>query len=81
MKSVKSSQIKSVGYDQDSSTLYVEFSNGVIYQYYGISPDRHYLMMGAESIGKYFRDKIRDMPDQLYSKTGYYVYDGELKSK
>ena len=35
---VASSNIASIGYDPDSETLEIEFTNGSIYQYFNIPP-------------------------------------------
>lgn len=57
--SVKSSNIKSVGYDADTKIMEVEFSNSVIYQYADVSEKTHKSLMDAKSKGSYFHRSIR----------------------
>lgn len=59
-KPVKSSQIKSVGYNANSNTLEIEFANGgTVYQYANFSPDDFKALMAAESIGSHFHKVIK----------------------
>jgi uncharacterized protein len=61
-----SSNIASIGYDNQSETLEIEFLNGSIYQYFDI-PERIYKeLMGADSYGKYFASVIKG--NYRYSK-------------
>ena len=56
---VKSSNLKSVGYDPESQTLEVEFKrNGAVYQYYVVSEETYNRLLGAHSIGSYFMKGI-----------------------
>lgn len=48
-QSVSSSRISSVGWEND--TLEIEFHNGVIYQYYGVSRSEYQNFMNASSLG------------------------------
>lgn len=57
---VNSSMIRSIGYDQNSSTLQVEFNSGVTWQYYDFNESEWLQFQNAESIGKYFNANIRD---------------------
>jgi hypothetical protein len=59
MQEVKSSQIRAVGYDPNTSTMQVEFSNGARYTYHGVESHQHRALMHAESIGTYFHKHIR----------------------
>ena len=56
---VKSSNLKSVGYDQTSKTLRVEFNNGASWDYFGVAPNEHAEMMHAQSIGSHFHAHIK----------------------
>lgn len=58
---VKSSNLKSVGYDQDAKTLEVEFHGGRIYEYYGVPPRVHQELMSASSLGKYHASNIKNV--------------------
>lgn len=57
---VSSSNISSIGYDVDSNTLEIEFHDGGIYQYHGVSEGVHNSLMSAGSHGKYFINFIKD---------------------
>jgi hypothetical protein len=56
---VSSSNLKSVGYDEASSTLEVEFLHGGIYQYSGVPETRYSSLMSAPSKGEYFDANIK----------------------
>ena len=55
---VVSSNLKSVGYDEGSEVLEIEFSHGGVYQYSGVPPEVHRALMDADSHGKYFAAEI-----------------------
>jgi hypothetical protein len=57
---VRSSNIRSVGYDGQTLTLEVEFHNGTLYQYSGVPAAVHVGLLSAPSKGTYFHDHIRD---------------------
>ncbi len=64
-QNVSSSNIKSIGYDNSTSVLEVEFLNGNIYQYSNV-PERLYVnLMNASSHGEYL---------DAYIKKGGYSY-------
>ncbi len=54
---VNSSNIRSVGYE--NNTLEIQFNDGSIYQYHGVSQDRYYGLLSAGSGGKYFHNFIK----------------------
>lgn len=56
---VSSSNLQSVGYDEASQTLEVEFKDGVVYQYFDVSSAEHAGLVGAPSVGSYFAANIR----------------------
>ncbi|NUL44592.1 KTSC domain-containing protein [Cellulosimicrobium funkei] len=56
---VTSSNLSSVGYDEVSQTLEVEFTNGSIYQYFDVPASEHIELMRSESVGAYFSVNIR----------------------
>ena len=62
-KRVNSSKIRAVGYDPKSQTLEVEFSDGRLLAYSGVSPEVHRQLMAAPSATSFFEDKI----DENYS--------------
>ena len=57
---VYSSNLASVGYDQNSETLEVEFKNGRVYEYYNVPNFIHERLMQANSMGQFFNAEIRD---------------------
>ena len=56
---VSSSNISSIGYDLDSRTLEVEFTDGSVYQYSGVSSGEYDGLMNAESKGKFLNANIK----------------------
>ena len=65
---VASSNINSIGYDEGSQTLEVEFLNGSIYQYYNVPQNIHEQLMQAGSKGKFLNTYIRNA--YPYSRIG-----------
>jgi hypothetical protein len=57
-KRVNSSKIRSAGYDPKSQTLEIEFSDGKIVDYRGVSQEVHRQFMAAPSPTSFFEDKI-----------------------
>jgi len=57
---VRSSNIKSIGYDEETKVLEVEFHDGSVYQYYSVPASVHQGLMAAASHGNYFHNHIRD---------------------
>jgi hypothetical protein len=55
-KSVTSSNIKSIGHE--GNILEVEFKNGKLYQYKGVSAEEHAAIHKAESIGSHIHKHI-----------------------
>ena len=58
--SVSSSNLNSVGYDEQSMTLEVEFKDGTLYQYFDVPTAVHQELLGAGSVGQYFAQNIRN---------------------
>lgn len=56
---VKSSSIASVGYNNDSATMEVEFHNGYIYQYYLVPQRTYKQLLAAPSLGEYFNNVVK----------------------
>jgi len=57
-KRVNSSKIRAVGYDPKSQMLEVEFSDGKLLAYRGVSPEVHRQFVAAPSPTSFFEDKI-----------------------
>lgn len=51
---VNSSNIVSVGYDEKSKTLDVEFYSGTMYRYTDVPPIIHERMVSTDSVGSFF---------------------------
>ena len=61
--SVLSSNLKSVGYDNEKQILEIEFQNCSVYQYFNVSQKVYEKLMSAESKGKYFFETIKKYPE------------------
>ena len=59
-KNVGSSSIRSVGFDERNRVLEVEFNDGRVNQYSGVSAEIHRRLMSAPSIVSYFRDNVEE---------------------
>jgi KTSC domain len=57
-KRVNSSRIRSVGYDPKEQRLEVEFGDGKVLEYRGVSQEVHRQFMAAPSATSFFEDKI-----------------------
>ena len=59
-KKVNSSSIRSIGYDERNRVLEVEFNDGRVNQYSGVSAEVHRRLISAPSIVSYFRDNVEE---------------------
>ena len=59
-KRVSSGTLRSVGYDERSQTLEIEFSSGSVVQYARVSPEVHRRLMAAPAMASFFRDCIEE---------------------
>lgn len=59
-QSVSSSNIASIGYDEATQTLEIEFHGGGIYQYHGVPINIYQGLMSASSHGHFFHEFIKD---------------------
>lgn len=57
---VRSSNLKSVGYDPESQDLEVEFHGGRIYVYFGVPSSVAEGLMAASSKGSFHASRIKD---------------------
>ena len=60
---VTSSNLSSVGFDEETSTLEIGFKSGFVYQYYGVPYHLYNSLMFARSKGEFF--------DRFIRKVGY----------
>lgn len=66
---INSTNIKSVGYDEDNQLLEVEFHTGRIYRYSSVPPHVYRGLINAESHGKYFQVHISNMYSHVEVKS------------
>ena len=57
---VVSSSIASIGFDEDTETLEVEFVTGRVYRYRGVEEDVYEKFLAAPSKGSFFNEHIKD---------------------
>ena len=57
---VTSSNVASVGYDQNTLTLEVEFHSGFVYQYFDVPEAVYQEFMAADSLGRYLNQNIKN---------------------
>jgi len=57
---VRSSALRSVGYDEQQQTLEIEFTSGAVYRYFDVPPEVYRGLMAAESHGRYFHQHVRN---------------------
>jgi hypothetical protein len=65
-KPVTSSNIASIGYDENTSTLEIEFLNNSIYQYFDVPLHIYQGLMQADSHGQFLAQNIKGV--YRYSK-------------
>jgi hypothetical protein len=56
---ISSSTVASVGYEEDSMTLEVEFVKGTVYQYPNVPREIYEELMGASSKGNYINTVLK----------------------
>jgi hypothetical protein len=59
-KRINASRIRAVGYDPGSRVLEIEFSDGRVNAYRGVSPEIHRSFMNAPSPNAFFEDRIEE---------------------
>ncbi len=57
---VKSRILRSLGYDESTKILEIEFQTGLVYQYAGVPLKVYRELIRSDEIGKYFTDKVRN---------------------
>jgi hypothetical protein len=58
---VKSVILRSVGYDDSTKVLEIEFHSGLVYQYSGVPKKAYTELMHSSEVGKYFSEKVRPL--------------------
>lgn len=61
MKSVSSSNIESIGYDEQNQIVYVRFLNGTLYCYNGVPIHDFEGLLNAPSIGSYLHRNYKNV--------------------
>lgn len=56
---ISSQAIASVGYDEPTQILEVEFTSGEVYRYFDVSPFETEALLRAESSGGYLNERIK----------------------
>lgn len=56
---VKSSNVRSIGYDTNTHHLQVTFHSGDTYDYVGVPPATHMGLMSAKSKGTFLQDAVK----------------------
>ena len=51
---------RSIGYDESSLTLEIEFRSGEVWQYLDVPASVYYAMLVSKSIGQFFQAHIRN---------------------
>lgn len=57
---VASSNVRSIGYDNATQTLEVEFHSSAVYQYYGVPAILHQEIMRTPSKGQFLNQYIKN---------------------
>lgn len=60
---VASSAIDRVGYDEEDSSLEIEFQHGGVYEYFDVPEEVYRELLTAGSRGRYFQNEIRGAYD------------------
>ena len=58
---VSSSNIESIGYDEQNQQVYVRFLNGSLYVYKGVPPHEYQNLMEAPSQGSYLHRSFKNV--------------------
>ena len=59
MVNVVSSNLRAIGFDPTSQTMRVEFNNGSMWDYAGVSQETFNAVLNAESVGKAYNALIK----------------------
>lgn len=60
VKSVSSTNVAGIGYDDTSATLEVHFTSGAIYQYFNVPRYTYDAFMNSSSKGQYLNQHIKN---------------------
>jgi KTSC domain len=57
-KPLSSGKLKTAGYDESARVMEIEFTNGDVYEYKGVSREIYRQLMASPSPSSFFEDKI-----------------------
>lgn len=63
-ENVLSSQIKSIGFDEDNNQMDIEFWPGSVYRYDNITKELFEEFKFSDSLGRFFGKRIKDFPEK-----------------
>lgn len=58
-KPLESSSLRSVGYDEATAVLEVEFDGGAVYRYFAVPKKVHDALMAAPSKGAFLNERVK----------------------
>lgn len=61
MVPVSSSNVESVGYDEENQILYVKFLSGSLYSYKNVNKVEYEALLNAPSVGSYLHRNIKNV--------------------
>ncbi len=61
MKSVSSSNVSEVGYNEETQEVYVRFLNGSLYIYKGVPKHEYEGLLNAPSVGSYLHRNFKNV--------------------
>lgn len=68
MKNVDSSNIAAIGYDDESSELFVQYKNGMTYKYKEVPAKIYESLLSAESKGRFMNEEVKPFYDYDYMR-------------
>jgi hypothetical protein len=60
-QTISSTELRSIGYEEEHRLLEVEFQNGRVYNYQQVPHTVYSALISASSKGRYFNSQIRDL--------------------
>ncbi len=83
LNAVNSSQVRAIGYDPETKVLAVSFTRGTgaIYHYPNVELETYAAFKGAESIGNFFGQHIKNLPFTKYAAEPEPAVEGGEKSE
>lgn len=59
MRAVESSNLRQMGYDEETRELFIQFMDRSIYVYFNVAPFVYQKLVNAESLGKEFASLVK----------------------